>query len=405
MAVRPLRGAASVGHAKAHGSETSSSAVRVVANAADFMALHAPWNAVAASNRNARVFLSHEWFDAAWQWRRQSARLYLLCLFDNQSLAAVLPLVLQETSRSGIRLRELSFLTVPDTQACDLIVAPANRATAARAFAHELERRQSEWDVVRLNYLAPDSVAAGPFRAALADAGFAAHVQGVAGNLFIALDSTWEAYYATRSRRLKKANNLAANRLGKAGDVRIDHLAPGTGDSVDLERFVDRSIDVSGRSWKTRTGNSLDNPAPQAFIRRLSHLAHERKWLSIWTLCVNDRPVAMEYQLAADGCVYALRSDFDAQFEEVSPGTYLNRYLLQRLFGAAINRYYMGPGDNAYKHRWTEQAEPVEELTVYGRSLSGRCLATWETTLKPAARRLRDRIQRAPLREPEDVGD
>ena len=32
-------------------------------------------------------------------------------------------------------------------------------------------------------------------------------------------------------------------------------------------------------------------------------------------------------------------------------------------------------------------------MTVYGRSLSGRALAAWELSLKPAARRLRDRLR------------
>jgi CelD/BcsL family acetyltransferase involved in cellulose biosynthesis len=106
----------------------------------------------------------------------------------------------------------------------------------------------------------------------------------------------------------------------------------------------------------------------------------------------------------ADGRVYALRSDFDAEFEEISPGTHLNRSLLQQLFGRGLQRYYMGPGENAYKHRWTEQVEPVEAVTVYGRSLAGRSLAAWETSLKPFARKLRARIARmsSPKPKPDD---
>lgn len=368
--------------------------VTLISSAAEFTALQAQWNAVASSARDASVFCRHEWLDSAWQWRQQTAQLYLLCYFVGRRLAAVLPLVWQKVPTRGLAVRELSFLTVPDTQACDLIVAEPDTASASAAFALELLRRRAEWDVMRLKFLSPSSVVACTFRDSLEATGFTTRAANAPGNPFVALDSTWEHYYATRSRRLKKANNLAASRLRKAGEVAIDWLAPGDDDSDRVESFLRRSIGISAKSWKSRTGNSLDMPAPQAFIRRLSALSAQHGWLSIWILSLNDRPVAMEYQLVVDSNVYALRSDFDAEFDEISPGTHLNRALVQQLFGRGLRRYYMGPGNNAYKRRWADQAEAVEELNVYAPTLTGGALAQWETVLKPMAIKLRDRLRR-----------
>ena len=317
----------------------------------------------------------------------------------------MLPLVQQKVSTRGFVVRELSFLTVPDTQACDVVVAEPDKAAAAAAFALELFRRRAEWDVMRLKFLSFDSVTACTFRVSMETMGFATRAVNAPGNTFIALDSTWEDYYATRSRRLKKANNLAANRLRKAGRVTIDWLAPGDDDNERVDSFLEQSIRISAGSWKSHTGNSLDMPAPQSFIRRLSALASQRGWLSIWILSLNDRPVAMEYQLVADGNVYALRSDFDAEFDEISPGTHLNRVLVQQLFGRGLHRYYMGPGNNAYKLRWTDEAQPVQELIVYGSALAGRGLALWERTLKPMAIGLRDRLRRSAHDSPETEHD
>lgn len=367
--------------------------VRLVSGPAEFAALRDAWNALAAASARPGVFLQHEWFDAAWQWRRQSAQLRVLSLWRGGELASVLPLVLEDAPRRQ-RLRELSFLAVPDTQLCDLIVAAGGQAEAAAVFVAELARRREEWDVLRLRYLPPESVAGSALRDAFAQAGFATRLEPGSGNPFVRLDSGWEAYYATRSRSLKKANNLAANRLKKAGTVRIDWLEPGSGDAARVAHLLDQAIAISGASWKRRTGNSLDNAGPQAFIRRLSQLAHERGWLSVWVLSLDERPLAMEYQLVAGGRVFALRSDFDAAFDEISPGSYLGRCLLERLFGRGLDRYYMGPGDNAYKQRWAEAVEPVGRLTVYASTLRGRALAAWEIALKPMARRLRDGLRR-----------
>ena len=101
-------------------------------------------------------------------------------------------------------------------------------------------------------------------------------------------------------------------------------------------------------------------------------------------------PIAMEFQLIDDGHVFALRSDFDAAYEPLSPGSYLSRHMLVHLFGRGLRRYLMGPGENVYKYRWADGAEPVSTMTIYGRSIRGRLIATRELVVKPAVRRIRE---------------
>lgn len=371
------------------------SEVRTVISEAEFSALRPAWNEIAAASADRSVFHMHEWFDAAWQWRKAKARLHLLCHHRDERLVAVLPLVAQDARVHGIPVRELTFLTVPDTQWADVIVAPSDAAQAAEAFAAELDRQRGGWDVLRLMPLRQGAVATLQLGPALARHHVRLRNVAAPGNPFIALDGSWTAFYDTRSRRLKKANNLAGNRLRRAGGVQVDWHGPdiaGAGTIADIEAQVTA---VSAASWKARTGTSLDQPGPQAFVRRLSEHATRRGWLSIWRLSLDGRPVAMEYQLMAFGDVFALRSDFDMTLEEVSPGSSLNRHMLEQLFARGLHRYYMGPGRNAYKYRWTDDVEPVEELTAYGRSWRGRWLHMLETSIKPAVTRLRSRTPRS----------
>ncbi len=378
--------------------------VRLVSSESAFAELRAPWTELLVRAEISSVFLTHEWFDAAWQWRRTRSRLHLLCLFDAQRLTAVLPLVAQTAKVRGFPVRELSFLTVPDTQWCDLIVSETQAADAATSLASELQRRR-DWDVLRLEYLSAQSVAGREFRKALARSGFSTRAAEGPGNPCIALDTSWAEYYTTRSRSLKKANNLAANRLRRAGTLRVDWHSPDGGTAENIDGVVDQVVSISARSWKSRTGNSLDNAGPQAFIRRLSALANHRRWLSVWYLYLDDRPVAMEYQLIAGGDVFGLRSDFDPTLEDLSPGAFLNRHMTEQLFGRGLHRYYMGPGNNAYKYRWADRVEPVTELTAYGRTLTGRVLALWEIALKPHLVRMRSRLQRRGSRPIEAADD
>lgn len=366
--------------------------VRAVTTTEAFAQLRTDWDALAQRADPRSVFLSHDWFDAAWQWRRLSSSLYILACWSDGELVGVLPLVRPHAPLRGGG-RALEFLAVPDTQVCDLIVLPARRLEAVAALVAELVRRQREWDVLRLHYLPPASVAATSMAAALTTHGVLCRSSEVATNLAVALDSTWEAYYATRSRRLKKSVNLVANRLEKSGRVTITWREPQAVAAGDVDAIVAEITDVSARSWKTETGNSLDNPGPQAFIRRLSQHGAARGWLSVWSLRLDDRLLAMEYQVIADGNVYALRSDFDAACEQISPGSHLSRQLLENLFGRGLDRYFMGPGSNAYKLRWTEGGQPVHEMQAFGTSLTGRASAAWELAMKPMLRRARDRVR------------
>ncbi len=369
--------------------------VRVVTSAADFATLRPAWERLRSRCAGPTVFLSHGWLEAAWQWQAPSAGLYLLCCERGGELVGALPLMRDRVAGGMLHPVTLEYLLVPDTQHCEILAAPEDAVAVAGALADALAARRRDWDVLRLRNLPPDGIATVSFAQALARHGARIHAQQATANPCIALTGTWDAYYASRSRRLKKANNLAANRLAKAGKVTIDWLEPGAGSAADVERLLEHVVRISARSWKAETGNSLDRPGPNAFIRRLTERAHAEGWLSIWMLSLDGCPVAVEYQLVSEGSVYALRSDFDASHETLSPGSHLSRQMLETYFDRGLTRYAMGPGDNAYKYRWADATVPVHALTAYGRTPRGRALATWELALKPALRRLRSRARPA----------
>jgi CelD/BcsL family acetyltransferase involved in cellulose biosynthesis len=373
---------------RGHPRTTPKLQVAVVTSDSEFAALEAAWNAAARRSLTPSVFLSHEWFRAAWAWRRLDSSLHLHVARRGNTVCGVLPLIRRLDTQGS--WRRLELLTVPDTQMSDLLAAPTDLADVTDAFAAALGG-QRDWDVLELNYLLPHSALIKAFGPSILLHGLLLEECSGGRNPFVGLDGTWSDYYDARSRRLKKANNLAANRLKKTGEIRIDWLRSASCDGTQFPRAIDTVIDVSGRSWKRDTGNALDKPGPQAFIRSLSQAARDRGWLSIWLMYVDGRPLAMEYQLIDDRNIHALRSDFDASCEDISPGTYLFRQLLESSFGRGLQRYYMGPGDNPYKLRWTDRAEPLRRMIVYNHTLRGRLAWFRDTVVKPLLRTVRDR--------------
>jgi hypothetical protein len=131
--------------------------VQVVDDAA-LLELHDEWNALAAERS---VFLRHEWFEAAWQWRKleSATHLAILCVRRGERLVGVLPLLNRTERIAGVLRRALEFLTVPDNQLCDILVAEGEQVAVADILASELAAKRGDWDVLRLAYLPDQAIA------------------------------------------------------------------------------------------------------------------------------------------------------------------------------------------------------------------------------------------------------
>lgn len=357
--------------------------VKCVRNEARFMALQDSWNTLAKKTNSDNVFLRHEWFVAAWEWAKDDAQLSIMCVWRQNSIIGICPLVRRAQRVCGLKLWRLEFLTVPDTQYCDFLGASADTRDILEAVSGALQQTQHFWDSCALSHLEQHSLA-GQLPYALQRKALKFALSDFGGNPFVNLAGDWESFYAQRSRRLKKSNNLIANRLKRLGKIEVLWIKEV--EAQGLESLIQTLVSISALSWKTQTGLSLNHPKPQRFIRTLSRLANDNNWLSVWVLNLDGKAIAMEYQLRYQNHVHALRADFDEQYSQQSPGAYLNWKIMENLFNSGIKSYFMGPGKNPYKLRWSEQIRLLRRLEIYSNSWRGRVLHILQTYVRPMLR-------------------
>ncbi len=368
---------------------TNSLRVREVRELVDFEVLRPAWSALLNSVPGYQLFLSPQWHLAAWAWQAENARLNCLIAEDDQGIVAILPLVRDVELKHGLKLRSLGYLTVPDTQFADMICRRDVAQAAASSFVNHLVG-QRDWDQLQFSHLGEESLVQEFLLPELCKQGLVVTEGAADTNAWLGLSSGWDAYYATRSRRLKKGNNHAANRLKKQfADIRVECVRAG---EAEFNACIDRFVQISASSWKQSTGLTLDNPGPRAFFHRLTEeLAGQKSGqVVMWFLILDGQAVASEYQLHHEGQIYALRADYDAAFEAWSPGTYLFWQILMQICEGGGERYWMGPGDNPYKARWLEGGEPLRRFTVYNRTVRGHILMLLERYLRPMVRRFRN---------------
>ena len=226
------------------------------------------WNELAREARPRSVFVQHEWFAAAWAWRKAHFRLQMLVVRRGSQLLGVLPLVRRSDKVS--RIVEYELLAVPDTQLADVLCVPANADEVVHALASTLSR-DTRWDKLRLDFLPPEGVAVKSLAVALQRQDLGVVVQDCGRNFFVELSGTWERYYAGRSRRMKKAMKLAANRLHRTGDIHIEWLRPGAGDPERLaealqadHRHLRQKLEARDRQFSRPAGPAGVHPQPLA---------------------------------------------------------------------------------------------------------------------------------------------
>lgn len=369
--------------------------VREVRTQAGLVALQDAWSELLSrTSAKHAVFLSPQWHLAAWAWRAENAELNCLVAEAGQEVVAILPLVRRRVPGQGAR--DLDYLSVPDTQFADMVCSRSVAEMAASAFARHLAGEKT-WDRLCLTHLGEGSMVLEFLLPALQRQGLALSEGEPDINAWLGLSQSWEGYYASRSRRLKKGNNHAANRLKKQfPDFRVTRVVVEKDNVEETLRQLQR---ISAASWKQGTGMTLDHAGPRAFIRALTGQLAGRGQVVIWFLVLDGQAVASEYQLRQEGQVYALRADYDTAFEAWSPGTYLFWQLLMQLFAEGGDRYWMGPGRNPYKARWLEAGEPLRRFTVYNRTLRGRYRALLDGRIRPLLRRMRDLARKRESRE------
>ena len=361
--------------------------IRRVETEAEFQALAGVWTDLAERGGQTSPFLSHDWFACCWPAVGPDRRPEVVLVEDGGQLVAAVPFMRWKERQRGMPVRRLALLECPDTPFIDVLLGGPARPIAMALVEHLAARR--DWDVASLQKLPAASPMLKELEAALpgrlpwrrAEASLSP---------YLALAGDWDAFWKGTSQRFKKTCRNIQNRLERAGAVRIEEHHEV---DVDGPLFAEL-LELSRRSWKGGRGVAIATmPNMHGFFAALTRRASARGWLALWTLRLDGALVAMEYQLRHAGRVNALRADFDPALRDVSPGSALSFAIARALFErGGVHEYDMGPGLNEYKLRWATGNHEGTHLMVYRPTAYGRLLHILDTRVRPAVRRVRERL-------------
>ena len=361
--------------------------VRRLTSAQDFDSVAPVWADLVEQSVSSTPFTSHDWYECC-RLAAADRQQELLLVEDSVAAIALVPLVRWRGRVRGLPVRYLGLLDCPDSPVADLLHIGA-AAPVVRALLDHVTSR-SDWDVLELGRLPIGSATLKALESELPDR-LPWRRAGSEMSPYLAVGGSWTAFYASRSQRFKKTIRNIQNRLNRLGHVTVEeHPVVMPGDA-----WFEEMINLTNRSWKAGRGIAIATmPRMRDFFSELSRRATDRGWLAVWFLRLDGRAIAMEYQLRSRGVVYALRADYDLAYAASSPGSALNFEIARALFERGdVHEYQMGPGQNDYKMRWASGCHETARVQIYRPNPYGRLVHLTETSILPALRRLRERVQ------------
>jgi CelD/BcsL family acetyltransferase involved in cellulose biosynthesis len=343
--------------------------IRRIEHARDFMALASLWSKLARESGQLSPFLSYDWFWCCWHgvWPRH--RPEILVMEEAGAPVAIIPLMHWQERLAGLPVRCLGFLEYPSTPLVDLLTIVPHDWVIETFLDHLASR--SDWDMVWLQKLPEISPTLKTLERVLPER----LPWRRAGSLllpYLTINREWETSYSANGQSIKDTYDRIHAQLVRAGDLileehsSVDPWSPLFQETIELIRHQGRK--------DHRTANATISRMPE-FFSELTRRATKNGWLSFWVLKLNNRVIAMEYQLRDEGKALALWTDDDPVCREFSPGQRLSLAILRSFFErGCVHEYGLGPGVKANRLWCASSRHEAVHLKLYKPSLYSRLL-------------------------------
>jgi CelD/BcsL family acetyltransferase involved in cellulose biosynthesis len=311
-----------------------------------FAELRSEWGPLVASGRS--IFATWEWTEAWWRHFGEGRSLLLhACRSPDGRLVSVLPLYLWLEQP-----RVLRFLGHGPGDELGPIYAPGTEHVAARGLREALDALR--WDVFFGEQLAGDE--------AWSDLLGADNWRREASPVIHVPPGGWEEYLANRSSNFRAQLARRQRSLKDAGSPRF-RLA----NETTLDHDLDTLFALHRSRWGSRTTDFVDS----AFHREVARTALERRWLRLWLLELDGRPVAAWHGFQVGDVTSYYQAGRDPAYERLSIGFVLLAHTLRAAVAEGATEYRLGRGGEEFKYRFTAE-DPGLETVVLARGRVGR---------------------------------
>ncbi len=334
--------------------------------------------------------LTHEWFSAWLEAFGRGVRLATLALFDEARLVGVAPLCLVHGRYRGIPCRQLRLLYNRHGPRCTFLTRRGCGDSVRLLLEEALEL--PGWDVAIFENVPNGSHLYRSFASWSQTGRRPALVRRTMESPFLKIEGSWEDFYESRSRNLKRSLRKKEDRLSARGKMAVERIT----DAASAGAIMETLFALGEKSWKSRKGRAIGSgEASRTFYSLLAETFGKENEVNIWLMRLDEEPVAFEFHLTRGRRAQALRAEFDEKYRDAGVGSVLDREIVKTLFELGFEEYDMGGEADFYKLRWSDTTRGHSELLTFNDSATGRLLcATEKRIVEPLKRALSPLVRR-----------
>lgn len=348
--------------------EPAALSVQEFTQADDLESLRDAWSKLGSATRGGSFYHTLDWLQVYWQHFGAGQRLRVLFITSGATPIGILPLcVTPEKTRLGT----LHVLTYPlhdwGTFYGPIGPNPTATLTLAMDYLHSVDR---DWDLLDLRWINRDEHDHLRTRWAMEHAGFGAHESVWKTVPMIDLDAGWQAYWMSRSAKLRQNMARGEQQLSRAGEVEHIRYRPAgeaLGEGDPRWDLYEACLEVARGSWQGRslTGTTLTHAAVEGYFRDSHERAAKLGMLDLNLLTVDRRPVAFFYNYICRGRIVGTRRGHVESFSRFGAGNVLFVRMLRDSFDRRDRHLDLGPGTMDSKRRWTTRLACSYRYTHY----------------------------------------
>jgi peptidoglycan/xylan/chitin deacetylase (PgdA/CDA1 family)/CelD/BcsL family acetyltransferase involved in cellulose biosynthesis len=328
----------------------------------DVQKLSCIWNDLLVKSASNTIFLSWEWIEAWWKNYGSDRPLFVLSVWEGNSLRGLAPFFVERVSRWG---RNWSCLKLigdgsQDSDYLDCIVQRGREHDIIATFVQFLESHRDRWDYLEFHGTPADS----PCLAALQNVArgkswrFSSEAIPCAT---LPLPRNWNDYL----RSLKPRFRTKVRSTLSYFDERIGAGPYSYANEETIDQGLAILFDLHTRRWQEKNQPGVfRDVAKRNFYRDVSRTTLQQGWLAFHSLDWGERPLAMQFGFVYGRRFFLLQEGYDPEFGALRPGLALRGWLMRHWIEAGLAEYDFLAGAAAYKLEWGAQLKHCVRLTL-----------------------------------------
>lgn len=175
------------------------------------------------------------------------------------------------------------------------------------------------------------------------------------------LEGGLDGWLSRRSRSFRKSLR-SAQRKAAGEELVFEHLDLSGADAA--RALYPRILAIEGRSWKSLTGNGVDQGRMRSFYEDMLPRIAARGGLRALIVTRDGEDVGYLHGALTGDSFRGLQLSYDDRFEQLSIGNLMQRQMIEKLCGEGARSYDLGTRSD-YKRRWAEDG--LRTLTLVAR--------------------------------------